>query len=560
MGKIMRRVRVCLTALFFAHLVTTVTLHAQSNSYTQTNLTSDTAGLAANKDANLVNPWGICFIAGNPFWISDNNSPAGVATLYDKTGALQGTFTLAPPMGSSNPATPTGCVANSQGAFLAGGKTSLFIFDTEDGTISGWTGGTSSILTVDNSANPTAATGAVYKGLALLPTAQGNLLLATNFRSGKVEVYDSTFKAASLAGSFLDANPPAVPAGSGSPGYAPFGVHVLNVNNATTIAVTYALQDGPKHDPMNIAGSGYVDLFDQNGNLLQRVTDTHLNSPWGVVIPPATFGAFAGDLLVGNFGDGTVNAFQLNGTFVDQMKDRTGALIVNNSLWDMVFDSTGQTGDPQTLYLTAGLANEMHGLFAAITANATPPAPAPDFSLNATPGSQTITAGQSAQFTITLAGLNGFSSAVSLSCSGQPAGSSCSFAQTSLTPASGGTVTTMMTIMTSANPYMPAVTMAKMSGPGLLAAAIPVLAALFFALFVLPNKRAARAGRPESFRYALLSVGIAIVLTAALAAAGCGGYGRGNVSNGTQRGTSTVMITATSGNLSHSTSVSLTVQ
>jgi uncharacterized protein (TIGR03118 family) len=556
----MRRVRVCLTALFFLHLVTNITLQAQSNSYTQTNLTSDTAGLATNKDTNLVNPWGICFIPGNAFWISDNNSLTGVATLYDKSGALQGTFAIAPPMGSSSPATPTGCVANSQGAFLAGGNTSLFIFDTEDGTISGWTGGASSVLTVDNSANPTAATGAVYKGLALLSTAQGNFLLATNFRSAKVEVYDSTFKAASLSGSFADANPPAVPAGSGSPGYAPFGIHVLTINNATMIAVTYALQDNPKHDPMNIAGSGYVDLFDQNGNMVQRITDTHLNSPWGVVIPPASFGTLAGDLLVGNFGDGTINAFQLNGTFVGQMKDSTGALVVNASLWDMVFDSSGQTGDPKTMYISAGLTNEMHGLFAAITANATQPAPTPDFSVNATPGSQTITAGQNAQFTITLGGLNGFSSAVSLSCSGQPAGSSCSFAQTSLTPTSGGTITTTMTIMTSANPYMPAVVMAKMSGPGRLVTAIPVLTALFFALFVLRNNRKAGTERQKPFRYAMASIGIAVVMTAALAAGGCGGYGNGNVPNGTQRGATTVMITATSGNLSHSTSVSVTVQ
>jgi len=368
----MRRVFVCLAGLLCLHVVTGVTLRAQTNSYKQTNLVSDTAGLASNTDAHLLNPWGICFIPGFPFWISDNNS--GFTTLYSNGGALQGTFSVAPPHGSSNPSTPTGCVANSQGGFLAGGTASSFIFDTEDGTISGWTGGASSVLTVDNSANPTAATGAVYKGLALLTNAQGSFLLAANFRSGKVEVYNSSFQQANLAGSFTDPNPPAVPAGSGSPGYAPFGVHVVTVNNAPMVVVTYALQNAAMHDPMNIAGSGFVDLYDQNGNFVSRISaDSHLNSPWGAVIAPANFGAFGGKLLIGNFGDGTINAFSFSGgagTFVDQMKDSTGAVIANGSLWDMVFDSTGQTGNANTLYITAGLNSEMHGLFAALTANA----------------------------------------------------------------------------------------------------------------------------------------------------------------------------------------------
>lgn len=284
----------------------------QTNSYKQTNLVSDTAGLAPVKDANLINPWGICFIPGAAFWVADNNS--GFTTLYSNTGALQGTFTVAPPHGSSNPATPTGCVANSQGGFLVGGSSSQFIFDTEDGTISGWAGAASSVLTVDNSANPTAATGAVYKGLALLSTNQGNFLLATNFRSGKVEVYNSSFQQTNLTGTFTDPNPPAVPTESGSPGYAPFGIHVVTVNNAAMVVVTYALQDAPKHDPMNIAGSGFVDVYDQNGNFVNRVTaDSHLNSPWGAVIAPASFGAFGGKLLIGNFGDGTINAFTFSG-------------------------------------------------------------------------------------------------------------------------------------------------------------------------------------------------------------------------------------------------------
>src|SRR5580658_5438810 len=154
----MKRVRVLLLGMVCAQVLSLPAAHAQGNSYKQTNLVSDTQGLAPVIDPNLVNPWGICIIPGQDIWIADNGSPTGVSSLYNAAGAEQGAFTIAPPAGSSNPATPTGCVGNSAGAFSLGGSSSLFIFDTEDGTISGWTGGTSSILAVNNSAKPTAAT------------------------------------------------------------------------------------------------------------------------------------------------------------------------------------------------------------------------------------------------------------------------------------------------------------------------------------------------------------------------------------------------------------------
>src|SRR4029077_18098120 len=219
---------------------------------------------------------------------------------------------------------------------------------------------------------------------------------------------------------------PAVPAGSGSPGYAAFGVHVITVNSTSMVAVTYALQDMPMHAPLKIAGSGFVDVFSTDGTMLRRVTaDSHLNAPWGIVVTPAGFGgSLAGDLLVGNFVDGAINAYNFStGAFVDQMKDSNGAPILNASLWDMVFGAGGaQSGDPNTMYITAGLTNEMHGLFAGITANATPPPATGDFSIAATPSTLTISAGQPAAFTVTLGGLNGFSSAVMLTCSGAPPG------------------------------------------------------------------------------------------------------------------------------------------
>src|SRR5580692_8407816 len=243
--RIMRRARAFLLGLICAQVFFLPAVRGQGNSYKQTNLVSDTQGLAPVIDPNLVNPWGICIIPGEPFWIADNASPMGVTSLYNTAGAIQGAFTIAPPAGSSNPATPTGCVGNSAGGFTLSGSSSIFIFDTEDGTISGWTGGTSSILAVDNSAKPAVATGAVYKGLALVTNSSGSFLLATNFRSGQVEIYDTTFQQTQVlgAGAFNDPAPPAVPTGSGSPGYAPFGVRSITVNNTPMIVVTYALQE-----------------------------------------------------------------------------------------------------------------------------------------------------------------------------------------------------------------------------------------------------------------------------------------------------------------------------
>ena len=561
----MRRVRLSLLGLVCAHILSTPAAQAQGNSYKQTNLVSDTQGLAPVIDPNLVNPWGICIVPGDPFWIADNASTTGVTSLYNTAGAVQGAFTIAPPTGSSNPATPTGCVGNTAGGFTVAGNSSLFIFDTEDGTISGWYGGTSSILAVDNSTKPTAATGAVYKGLALVTNGTGRFLLATNFRSGQVEIYDSTFKQTQVLGpgAFNDPALPAVPTGSGSPGYAPFGVHAVTVNNTAMVVVTYALQDTPMHDPLKIAGTGFVDLFNTDGTMVRRVTaDTHLNAPWGVVIPPAGFGgSLAGDLLVGNFGDGAINAYNFaTGAFIDQMKDSTGAPILNASLWDMVFGAGGaQSGDPNTMYITAGLANEMHGLFAAITANATPPPATADFSIAASPSTLTIPAGQPAAFTVTLGGLNGFSSAVTLTCSGQPLGSTCNFSPASVSPASGGTATSTMTITTSSSPYTPAVRMAKNSTGGIFAAVLPIPALGFLGLLAVGKASRQQLLGRKRFRYFTGGLAMLIVAGALLAAGGCG-YNANSAGNGTQRGTTTVMITGTSGSLSHSTSVTLTVQ
>jgi uncharacterized protein (TIGR03118 family) len=534
---------------------------AQTNSYKQTNLVSDTMGGAAHSDSKLINPWGIAFVPGQPFWVSDNNS--GFTTLYDQNGGFQGAFTVAPPAGSSNPSTPTGIVAPPANVnFLVGGAASSFVFDTEDGTISGWTGGQSTLIAVDNSKTPSAALSAVYKGLAFLQNATGNFLLAANFRSGKVEVYDTNFHLTEVLGAtaFNDPALPAVLMGSGSPGYAPFGIHTMTINGQRMVLVTYALQDAPMHDPLHIAGGGVVDLFNEDGSFARRVTaDAHVNAPWGAVVPPPGFGLFAGKLLVGNFGDGTISVYDLTGgNFIDQMKDSTGAAIANASLWDMVFGGGGQSGDANTLYITAGLANEQHGLFAAITPNTTAVASG-DFSIAATPPTQTISAGQTATFQVTVSGLSGFNSAITLGCSGQPVNSTCNFSQMSLSPASGGTATAMMTIATNSSPYMHGqITLGNRNGRTY-AMLLPIPALALLALLLFGGARVERlAGR--RWVHGLAGTLAFVIATACVLAAGGCGYNSSTAGNGTQRGMDTVVITGTSGQLSHSTSVMLTVQ
>ena len=341
--------------VFFV-LTSAATLHAQANSYTQTNLVSDTPGLAKVTDPNLINPWGISFFPGSTFWIADNNS--GLSTLYDAQGNIQTLIVKIPaPNGVAGISAPTGTVANGTTGFpvTSGGTTgpSLFIFDTEDGTISGWNGnGTNAALAVDNSMG---GAGAVYKGLALLTNGANTYLLAANFRAPALEVYDSNFKLTQLAGSFQD---PTLPAG-----FAPFGVHVIG----TQVVVTYAKQDTPKHDPVNAPGNGFVSLFDNTGVFIRRITSNgNLNSPWGAVVAPAGFGAFGGDLLIGNFGDGAINAYDNQGRFLGQLDDTSGKTIKIDGLWGLSFGGAAAS-NPDALYFTAGPNGEKNGLFGSLT-------------------------------------------------------------------------------------------------------------------------------------------------------------------------------------------------
>src|SRR6476661_3087502 len=280
-----------------------------SRSYVQTNLVSDIPGLAAHTDPNLKNPWGTSVGPGTPIWVSDNH--AGEATLYDGTGNPQPrvvTIPAPPSAGAGAIGAPTGQAFNtfdpaSTDFVISKDGVSgpaFFLFATEDGTIAGWNPNVDNahaVIAVDRSTATDAVgdVGANYQGLALVTTPNGKFIYATSFRFGTIDVFDSCFN---LVNSFTD---PTIPAG-----FAPFGIH----NIGGKLFVTFAKQDAQKHDDDARPGNGFVDVFSPNGNLLQRfVSRGKLDSPWAVTLAPSTFGAFGGDILVGNFGDGRINAF-----------------------------------------------------------------------------------------------------------------------------------------------------------------------------------------------------------------------------------------------------------
>lgn len=335
-----------------------------ANQYLQHNLVADQAGLADYTDPNLVNPWGICTSATSPFWVSDGGT--GLSTLYNSYGVPNANVKPAIPItampGSKN-GTPTGCVNNSTStAFfvpnLTTGRTANFLFVTEEGSISGWSSGvdiTRSQVMVDKSTS-----GAVYKGLAIAtPSATtGPRIYATNFKGGTVEVYDQTWQPVSLPGGFMDTSIPT--------GFAPFGIQAI----AGKIYVTYAKQDAMKGNDVSGPGNGYVDVYDLNGMLLNRlVAGGNLNSPWGLAIAPAGFGDYAGNLLVGNFGDGTINVYNATtGALVTALQDVKGNTIRISGLWGLIPGNGGNGGDVNAIYFTAGTANETHGLFGSLQA------------------------------------------------------------------------------------------------------------------------------------------------------------------------------------------------
>jgi uncharacterized protein (TIGR03118 family) len=329
--------------------------------FSVTNLVTDDQAVnpAQITDPFLKNAWGISRSAGGPFWVSDNAT--GVTTLYQvnpNTNATTKVILGTPPDPSGGvvipgSGTPTGQVfstVSATGAFNG----NLFLFVSEDGTISGWRGALGTKAEILQSAD----TGNVYKGTTLDTTGGHSYLLSANFRAGTIDVLKGDTGAPDLTGRFLDPNLPA--------GYAPFNVQTLGGN----IYVAYALQDAAKHDDDPGAGHGFVTAFDPQGTLLGRIgTMGTLNSPWGLAIAPSSFGSFAGGLLVGNFGDGTINVFNPDPTtpgFLGQLSGIDGRPIVIDGLWGLIPGNDGNGGSSQNIYFSAGPNGEANGLFGVV--------------------------------------------------------------------------------------------------------------------------------------------------------------------------------------------------
>jgi uncharacterized protein (TIGR03118 family) len=330
-----------------------------ASSYAVHNLVSDGGVPADHTDPDLVNPWGLVFNPTAVAWIAD--AETGVSTLYNGAGAKQSlVVTIPTPPSGAPPSHPTGIVFSGGADFVVAAGTlsgpSRFIFATEDGTISGWAPNvdpTHAILKVDNSAHE-----AIYKGLALAGNGSGHFLYATDFHHARIDVFDASFKPVSAPGGFHDARIPR--------GYAPFGIQNILGN----LYVTYAKQDDDKEDDVAGQGFGFVDVFDANGNLIRRlVTRGVLNAPWGLALAPADFGRFSNRLLVGNFGDGRISAFDLrSGEFRGQLRSAHNRPIEIDGLWALVFGN-GVAGQPtDTLFFTAGPDDEKHGLYGRIDA------------------------------------------------------------------------------------------------------------------------------------------------------------------------------------------------
>jgi uncharacterized protein (TIGR03118 family) len=319
--------------------------------YAQTDLVSDIAGLATITDPSLVNPWGVSHISTSPFWTSDQGT--NTSTLYAVTGSTNVSkipLNVAIPT-ASGPQGPTGQVSNTNAASfqLSSGRSALFIFADLNGTISGWAGGTTSIIAATTP-------GALYTGLAI-NQAQTRLYAANG--AGTVDVFDSSFALLTLPGAFTDPNLPS--------GYVPFNVQDIGGKVYVTEAPA-----GHAAQSAAAAGSGIVDIFDENGVFQQRlVTGGRLAAPWGIALAPAGFGPFSGDLLVGNFSyvDSAINAFNpLTGAFLGTIPVDVGSGNTAGGLWSLDFGTGGNNGSPTTLYITDWIGGESHGLFAAITA------------------------------------------------------------------------------------------------------------------------------------------------------------------------------------------------
>ena len=328
---------------------------AWAGTVTQTNLVSDGAISAKFTDPNLKNAWGISYSPTGPFWVSDNAT--GLTTVYKTDGSVQSLVVTVPSANGTDTGTPTGQIFNGTTGFVVsqGGKSgaALFIFATEDGTISGWApsvNGGSAVVAVNR-----AAQGASYKGIALYTDQSGkNYLLATDFHGGTIDVFDASYN---LVSSFRDTKLPKA--------YSPYNVAVLNGN----IYVAYARVDKARHDSLPGKGFGIIEEIKSTGEVEASFKHGTLNGPWGMAIAPKSFGSLSGDLLVGNFGNGTISVFTNSLSPMGVLKNAKGKKLVIDGLWGLIPGNGGSGGDASAIYFSAGPNDEANGLFGSLTYN-----------------------------------------------------------------------------------------------------------------------------------------------------------------------------------------------
>ena len=315
------------------------------NSYAQTNLVSNVSGVG---DPDLINPWGIAFNPNAFVWVSDNGT--GVATLYDGLGAKQGLVVTIPSANGTDHGTPTGITFNSSSDFKVGAAGAAFLFATEDGLIAGWNGGTVATRVFPAAGvTPTA----VYKAIAIAGNGTSHFLYAADFHNKKIDVLDPTFTPVTPPGGFVD---PGIP-----PEFGPFNI----MNFQGDLYVAYAMKETDGDDEVAGPGLGFVDVFDADGVLLRRVaTRGKLNAPWGMALAPTNFGKFSNALLVGNFGDGTINAYDLkNGTPLGQLRTPDNQTLVIDGLWGIAFGNGVKDQPTDVLFFAAGPNEESDGLY-----------------------------------------------------------------------------------------------------------------------------------------------------------------------------------------------------
>ena len=528
---------------FAALACASVALSAAAQSggaYKVTNIISDGSVPAITIDPNFIDPWGMS-TSGN-WWISTNVT--GYNYVVPSTGVIA--FKVIVPAASGlTTATgqPTGSVTTggATGMILPNATKASFLFSTLDGTISGWnnklgTANAISQMVVNNS-----ATNAVYTGLALVNNSLGSYVLAPNFGAGKtIEVYDNTFKPAKLTGSFTDPNLPT--------NYAPYAIHVIN----NLIYVTYTVRSTTTYQETLAPGNGIVNVFDNVGNFVSRIaTGGNLNAPWGVAIAPANFGIFSNDILIGNFGDGIINVYDPKTfAFLGQVLDATGKPLAYASLWELlpggttVTGSTGvSSGDPSTVYFSAGLTNEAHGLVAGI-ANDSTTAGTPAFGIFSSNPNTTVTAGSSTQVSLAVAPTYKFAGTVTLACTGLSAGVTCTFAPSTLTVSPTAPATGTVTIQTSK--YNASLQPQHLRGT-IAAGITSALLLPFTSLLALRRRR--QSIRLLGFVFALIAA--TGILT------GCATY---TPQVSTPIGNSQVIVTATGNGLTQQTTINLTVK